>query len=568
MHVIQNAMKTTIFFFAMILLLLSSGRLSSQEVQGKNAVTPEESVSIISTPDLVNLTTQWANQYNCIHRKVKINVISTDYQNAVIGISEDLRFISDRTAAGFPDENYWKMVVGHSIVVPFINAENPFINDLKQKGVAPQEFAMIFENPAKRTWGTLVTTSQSAPVNIYVVDDESVKSGLAKFLNQNQIQYAGVTIGTNEEVVSAVQKDPYALGFCKAVSIQGKNSQGLAEQVSLLPIDKNGNGSIDFMEDIYSDMNTFQRGVWIGKYPKTLCSDIYAISKTQPANENELAFLKWVITDGQQFVNASGYSDLVSSESQSQLDKISVAVISAPPVKTAYSLSFFLIILASVLALGLIINAVLRNNKTRKMPVSLLNYPDSTGFDEKSVIVPEGIYFDKTHTWAFMEKNGSVTIGLDDFLQHVTGPITRIEMKNTGERIKKGDLLFSIIQAGKQLSLYAPVSGVITKQNSTLISDTSLLNSSPYDRGWVYMIEPTNWFKEIQLLDIAGRYKDWLNTEFSRMKDFLAATFKPESLEYSHVVLQDGGMLKEGVLSEFGPEVWEDFQTNFLDNSK
>ena len=141
-------------------------------------------------------------------------------------------------------------------------------------------------------------------------------------------------------------------------------------------------------------------------------------------------------------------------------------------------------------------------------------------------------------------------------------------MKNPGEKIKKGDLLFSIIQSGKQLSLYSPVSGTIKKQNESLISNTSYINSSPYNEGWVYMIEPSNWNKEVLFMEMAEKYKRWIDNEFSRVKDFLAAKLKPESLEYSHVVMQDGGILKEGVLTDFGPEVWEDFQTNFLDNYK
>jgi hypothetical protein len=94
------------------------------------------------------------------------------------------------------------------------------------------------------------------------------------------------------------------------------------------------------------------------------------------------------------------------------------------------------------------------------------------------------------------------------------------------------------------------------------------LNSSPYAEGWVYLIEPSNWFKEIQFMEMAEKYKKWISTEFSRVKDFLAATLKPDSVEYAHEVLQDGGLLKEGILADFGPEVWEDFQTNFLDNYK
>jgi glycine cleavage system H lipoate-binding protein len=181
------------------------------------------------------------------------------------------------------------------------------------------------------------------------------------------------------------------------------------------------------------------------------------------------------------------------------------------------------------------------------------------------VLVPNGLFFDKTHTWAFMEKDGSVTIGLDDFIQHLTGPITRIEMKDPGEKIKKGELLISVIQSGKQLNMYAPVSGTIQKKNESLLSKSSVINTAPYTEGWIYRIEPTNWLSEIQLMDMAEKYKKWLNTEFARARDFLAVTLKPDSLEYSHVVLQDGGLLKEGVLSDFGPEIWEDFQTTFLD---
>ena len=164
-----------------------------------------------------------------------------------------------------------------------------------------------------------------------------------------------------------------------------------------------------------------------------------------------------------------------------------------------------------------------------------------------------------------MEKDGNVSIGIDDFLQHVTGTLTRVEMRNPGEKVKKGELLFSIVQFGKRLSLYSPVSGIIKQQNEALIEDASKINSSPYSDGWIYRIEPSNWFEEVKFMDMAEKYKKWINTEFSRMKDFLAATLKPDSLEFSHVVLQDGGILKEGVLADFGPEVWDDFQTNFLE---
>ena len=50
------------------------------------------------------------------------------------------------------------------------------------------------------------------------------------------------------------------------------------------------------------------------------------------------------------------------------------------------------------------------------------------------------------------------------FFSILTGPITRIKMKNAGEKVKKGEHILSIIQNGKQLNLYAPVSGTIIRE--------------------------------------------------------------------------------------------------------
>jgi hypothetical protein len=65
---------------------------------------------------------------------------------------------------------------------------------------------------------------------------------------------------------------------------------------------------------------------------------------------------------------------------------------------------------------------------------------------------------------------------------------------------------------------------------------------------------------------MGGKYEKWIKNEFSRLKEFFAGTFNP-STEGLTNVLQDGGELKDGILADLGPEVWEDFQTYFLDQS-
>jgi len=178
------------------------------------------------------------------------------------------------------------------------------------------------------------------------------------------------------------------------------------------------------------------------------------------------------------------------------------------------------------------------------------------------------LYFDKTHTWAFMDQEGIVTAGIDDFLQHVTGKITRLKLKSAGKKIKKGEHFLSIVQNGKQLDLYSPVSGTIVETNSSLENDASVINSSPYKKGWIYKMEPSNWTRENPLLFMAEKQQQFIQTEFTRLRDFLTNNVQSDMDSYSQVVLQDGGEIRDGVLSSMGPEVWEDFQTSFIEPSR
>src|SRR5665647_607980 len=115
-------------------------------------------------------------------------------------------------------------------------------------------------------------------------------------------------------------------------------SQDLAENIRLVPIDKNGNGKIDYMENIYDNLQDFSRGVWIGKYPRALAGNILSVSSEKPKSETELAFLNWVLTDGQQFLNANGFNDLVLNERQTQLARINAPVINPPhPANEMYA---------------------------------------------------------------------------------------------------------------------------------------------------------------------------------------------------------------------------------------
>jgi len=563
-------MKTRIFL-TITLLLLSCINTISKEATSGDTNSSAGSINVNASPEFYDLTLKWANEYCKLNPTQKINVSKASENNVseMIG-SGQIGFISEELFHKLNDHSAWSMVVGRDVIVPVMSAKNPLLNEICLKGITTKELSQIIANPESGNWGNLVGGDQKAAIHFYTTNDQSTQSVLRNFQSSNQPINIGIKSLSTAEMILAIQNDPNAFGFCNLTQITDPDNKNLIEGLRFVPIDKNGNGKIDYMEDIYANIESFTRGVWIGKYPKALSSSIYSVSSTKPDNVSEVAFLKWVLSDGQSFLNENGYSDLVYNERLAQLAKFGQPDLyaSIPVERTSSLLSVLLLILFLIVITGVIVEVVFRLFRKRNV-ASLEISPAPMGvFNEESVIIPKGLYFGKTHSWAFMKKNGSVRIGIDDFLQHITGKITRVELKTAGETVKKGELLLSVIRKGKLLNIYSPISGTITEVNKNLETNSSLLNSSPYSDGWVYMIEPTNWGLEIQYLLIAEKYKEALKDEFLRLKDFFATLIKANSHEFVYVTMQDGGELIDNPLAELDPNVWDDFQTKFIDTSK
>jgi glycine cleavage system H lipoate-binding protein/ABC-type phosphate transport system substrate-binding protein len=550
------------------LLLLFGSNLYSEET-GKNSNSSQEtSMNVLCSPDLQTLANGWASQFSGLNPDLKINIVPQEMINSA-NLSPStyrLAFISESGAQAPVDKQLWKMPVARDIVVPVINAKNPFMDELLKKGITAETFLQMVSDPGKRTWGTVIAGGSVNPVHIYIGNDEIVISALKKFLAVNRVPGEIISSKSPREIVGAIQDDPYGIGFCKLTDVAGPGMQSLVPDIHFMPIDKNKNGRIDYMEEIYDRPENLARGVWIGKYPRSLYSEIYCVSYALPSDAATASFLKWILTEGQKSLYRSGYSDLVYGERQARLDKINV-IRYVPPANETNEFPMALVLsLSALVVLAIIFSIVAYSRKARRHSHHARMETVPMHFSKSSVDLPKGLYYDRTHTWAFMEKDGMVKIGIDDFLQHVTGPITRIEMRKAGEKVRKGDRLITIMQNGKHLVVYAPVSGTIRQNNDILVSKSGMLNSAPYTEGWVYRIEPSNWIRETQLMEMAEKYQEWLVNEFSRLKEFFSGSLKVYKLEYDLIVLQDGGELKDGILTDFGPEVWEDFQANFLDS--
>lgn len=177
---------------------------------------------------------------------------------------------------------------------------------------------------------------------------------------------------------------------------------------------------------------------------------------------------------------------------------------------------------------------------------------------------PQGLLFNKNHTWTHLEKSGAASVGIDDLLLHLTGELTISNLKTPGEIISKGDLIATADHHGKLLRIYSPISGKILDTNSILHDTPGTLNEDPYGNGWIYKIKPSGWIAETASCYVAEEATSWSERELQRLKDFLAATLPKYSAEPSLIMLQDGGELCDQTLSALPDEIWQEFQKEFL----
>jgi glycine cleavage system H lipoate-binding protein/ABC-type phosphate transport system substrate-binding protein len=565
-------MKSRSILITGLSLLLFCGYISCSRDISKDPQS-ENSFTILSTPDLNELANTWANSYVKLNPELEIKVSDVPENSMVesIGNSNGLVMMAGEYGSEITAGSSWKEVIGRDVIVPVFNSDNPLIADISRQGISYGNLVRLIKNPETVTWGTILETEPNIALTLYVLEDPSMRSAFGSLLNVNQVNIKGKKVGNGLDFIAAIQEDPYAIGLCKMPDIVNSRSQKMHDQIALLPIDRNENGQIDYDENIYGDLDAFTRGVWIGKYPRVLSRNIYFVSSSQPENKSEVAFIKWTLTDGQVMLDNHGFADLDPTERAAKVRLIDVYDINTAgningDIQKAplfHNILFLGLLVFLALVLIVTISGILVREK-EPYKIAEKRPGQRSVLNEGLVESPPGLYFDLSHTWAFMEKDGMVRVGIDDFLQHITGPLTRIKMKQTGEKIRKGSKVISIIQDGKQLDINSPISGTIREKNTALSTNTSLINSSPYSEGWIYRLEPSNWIKDIRFMFTETKYREWLKHEFTRLKEFLINSVRSESPEYSYV-LQDGGELQDCILENLGPEIWEEFQTNFMD---
>ncbi|GGW49928.1 glycine cleavage system protein GcvH [Alishewanella tabrizica] len=118
--------------------------------------------------------------------------------------------------------------------------------------------------------------------------------------------------------------------------------------------------------------------------------------------------------------------------------------------------------------------------------------------------IPANLKYASSHEWLRADGDGVYTVGITEHAQELLGDMVFVELPEVGDTVTQGDDC-AVAESVKAASdIYAPVSGEIIAVNDTLSDSPELVNSSPYEEGWMFKIKIADEAELSALLDAAG----------------------------------------------------------------
>ena len=170
--------------------------------------------------------------------------------------------------------------------------------------------------------------------------------------------------------------------------------------------------------------------------------------------------------------------------------------------------------------------------------------------------VRDGYLFHQGHGWAAPEEERTVRVGLDDFAGQLIGTPSGFDLPSVGQRIRQGDLGWTIRVGDRSVRMLSPVDGVVEAINPEIEKAPDLATDDPYGQGWLMRVrvrDPGRLRRNLMSSDLAGR---WL--------DQVAEELKVVWTRELGVILPDGGALVHGFARELAKDRWDEVAEELL----
>jgi glycine cleavage system H protein len=104
-------------------------------------------------------------------------------------------------------------------------------------------------------------------------------------------------------------------------------------------------------------------------------------------------------------------------------------------------------------------------------------------------LYPDDLKYNNEHTWLRLEGDTKGRVGITYYAQEQLKEVVFVELPDVGVDVVHMEP-FGVIESAKATNdLYSPVSGVVAEVNHSLESEPNLVNSDPYGKGWMIVVE-------------------------------------------------------------------------------
>jgi phosphate transport system substrate-binding protein len=309
---------TFVIISIIIGMVCISGCLSGQD--------DSKTIKVSGAFSLYPMMVIWAEEYQKINPDIVIEVASG---GAGVGMSQAL---SQTVNIGMvsrnikPDEMTQGIIavsVVEDAVLPTINAQNPVIDIILEKGLTKQQFHDIFISGTITTWGQLFNSSNNDPIRVYSRSDPcGAAETWAQYLGnytQDDFTTKASKVKDDPGVAGAVSSDPFGIGYNNVNYIYSSDTKQPYEGLKPVPIDLNNSRTIDPEENFYDNRDDVVNAEISDALPSPPARYIYLVTLNEFTNETK-EFVKWILTEGQQYVFSGGYGNLTNETIAEQLE--------------------------------------------------------------------------------------------------------------------------------------------------------------------------------------------------------------------------------------------------------
>ena len=307
-------MKTRILLTTCLSALIVSMSISCKGGSSEATNDSDElkgNISISGAFALYPLAVKWSEEFQKMHPGVRIDLSAGGAGKGMTDVLADvvdLGMVSREVYDAELQKGAVPFATAKDAVVITINADNPFADELMKKGISKETATKIWITGEDVAWGQVLGTNDATPIHVYTRSDAcGAAETFALWMGHKQEDLRGTAVFGDPGLASAVQADKLAVGLNNIGYAYDEKSRKPNPGLLVVPIDRDNDGAISSEEYFYDTKDDFIAAVSENKYPSPPARDLYLVSHGVPTNPVVVAFLEYVLGDGQCHNVPAGY---------------------------------------------------------------------------------------------------------------------------------------------------------------------------------------------------------------------------------------------------------------------